>query len=209
MKLFKYYMILLIISLVTYPINSQNVFTYNDMPTMNASDSTPIIYKIASYADNRIVVHIIRPDLSYSTEGDKFWIEKYLSLRTIYPNGTVLPLDIKLDIQDFNFCIYAINGVYMSPIEIYPIRGRFVLVTYIKTTDLDDPFAYNELAMIFDLNGKSYGNISFGLAYVNITDNHWLSNRAEIFVNFNTDKGFLRLAPKTNTTDYIWQQYDV
>ncbi|CAG8723101.1 5968_t:CDS:2, partial [Funneliformis mosseae] len=90
------------------------------------------IFKIVSYDDNTIVVHIIRPDLSYPIEKDILWVDKYLSIRTIYQNGNVVPVDIKLDIQDFNF------------------------LTYANAIDESDPFSYTDWAMIVDLNGKFY-----------------------------------------------------
>ncbi|CAG8514646.1 5900_t:CDS:2 [Funneliformis mosseae] len=175
---------------------------------MNASDSTPHIYKIVSYEDNRIVVHIFRPDLSYPDVPGKLWIDKHLSFRTIYPDGNVVPVDMKLDIPDVNFCLLDVNGVTMSPIEIFPIRSHYLLVTYANFTDLNDQYTYSEWAMIVDLNGNIYSSILFKSSYINTT-NQWLSSRARIFVNFNPFRGFLRLAPITNTTDYIWQQYEV
>ncbi|CAG8704368.1 5878_t:CDS:2, partial [Funneliformis mosseae] len=158
------------------------------------------------YDDNTIVVHIFRPDLSYKQEDGKLWVDKYLSFRTIYPDGTVVPVDISLDIQDFNYCLLDVNGILTSAIEIFPVKSKFLLVTYAEVT-FDDPFTINERAMVVDFNGKIYGNIAFEPAYVNVSAKQWLLSRAEIFVNFNPDRGFLRLSPITNTTDYIWQLY--
>ncbi|CAG8647996.1 5670_t:CDS:2 [Funneliformis mosseae] len=165
------------------------------MQTENASDSAPTIYNMVSFYDNTIVVHIIRQDKSVPVEDGILWVDKYLSIRMIYPGGNVVPIDIKLDIQDFNFRLLDVNGRLVSAIEIFPVRSNFLLVTYTEASDLDDPYTYNDWALIVDLNGKIYSNISFGSAYINVATNEWLPGRAEIFINFNPDKGFLRLAP--------------
>ncbi|CAG8527285.1 6538_t:CDS:10 [Funneliformis mosseae] len=200
---------LTIISFAILPIKSQNIFTYEDIPSVNASDSTPTIFKLVSYDDNTIVVHIIRPDLSYPIEKGILWVDKYLSLRTIYPNGSVVPVDIKLDIQDFNYCILDINGSQASPIRIYPIRSNFLIVTYAETTNLTDPLSYTDWAMVVDLNGNIYSKISFGPSFVDVATNQWYPDRAKIFANFDPDKGFIRYTPVTGSTNTIWQQYIV
>ncbi|CAG8481972.1 5792_t:CDS:10 [Funneliformis mosseae] len=180
-----------------------------NIPTVKVSDSPPVIYNIVSYYDNTLVVHIIRTDLLSPKEVGKLWLDKYLSIRTVYPNGSVIPLDIQLDIQDFNFCILYINGIQASPIRIYPIRSNFLIVTYSETTNLTDPFSYTDWAMIVDLNGNIYSKISFGSSYVDVATNQWLPGKAVIFLNSNPDNGFLRMTPMTNTTNASCEQYEV
>ncbi|CAG8517855.1 8152_t:CDS:2 [Funneliformis mosseae] len=198
-----------IISFAILPITTQNYFTYYDIPTVNASKSTPTIFDIINYSDNKIILRIIRPDLSIPSEEGLLWLDKYLSLRTIYPDGKVVPIDIKLDIQDFNFCLT--NEVYGigSPIKIYPIRSKFLLVTYAEAADLNDPFTYIEKAMVIDLNGNIYGNTTFKSTYVDVVTNQWLPDQAGIFVNYNSYKGFLRVIPITNTSDFGFERYEV
>ncbi|CAG8527326.1 6540_t:CDS:2 [Funneliformis mosseae] len=208
MKFYNFIFVCSILSIILLAKSqNQNNFTYVDIPTVNASDSTPVIFDIVNF-DNTIVVHIIRPLLPLTEDG--FLVDKYLSFRTIYPNGSVVPVDIKLDIQDFNFLILnnEVDGI-SNPIEIYPIRSNFLLVTYASATNVSDPYSYTDWAMIVDLNGNIYRNISFGSSYVNAGTNKWYPYRAGIFVNFDPDKGFLRITPKTNSTATIWIQYEV
>ncbi|CAG8457669.1 3629_t:CDS:10 [Funneliformis mosseae] len=153
-----------------------------------------------------MVVHIIRPDLSVPEEVGKLCVDKYLSIRTIYPNGNVVPVDIKLDIQDFNYCILDNNIGMLNPIQIFPIRKNFLLVTYTNAIDESDPFSYTDRAMIIDLYGNIYSNITFGSSFVDVATNQW-QPREGIFINFDPDKGFFRFTP-TMHTDTIWQQYD-
>ncbi|CAG8681785.1 15933_t:CDS:1, partial [Funneliformis mosseae] len=127
------------------------------LPTLNSSDSQPRIFDIAFFDDNTIVLRIYRRDLLTPHEDGEVWVDRYLALRTIYPDGKVVPIDISLNIQDFNFCMLEIDGDIKSPIKIYPIRSKLLLVTYAEATDLNDPFTYNEKAMVIDLNGTIYG----------------------------------------------------
>ncbi|CAG8742738.1 5646_t:CDS:2, partial [Funneliformis mosseae] len=170
------------------------------IPSVNVSDSTQTIFNIVSYDDNTIVIHIIRPDSTYPIENGILWVDKYLSLRTIYPDGSVVPVDIKLDIQDFNFCILDINGNQASPIRIYPIRSNFLIVTYAETTNLTDPLSYTDCAMVVDLNGNIYSNITFGPSFVDVATNRWIPDRANIIANFDPDKKFTRFTPLTSST---------
>ncbi|CAG8457748.1 3633_t:CDS:10 [Funneliformis mosseae] len=156
-----------------------------------------------------IVIRIARVNESVLPENNKICLEQYLSLRTIYPDGNVVSVDNPLEIPDFNFCILQMNGM-KSTIEIYPIRNNFLLVTYTTNTNVPpDPFSYYEWGMIVDLNGNSYGKILFGPAVVDHVTNEWSPEEAAIEVNFNPDRGFIRLSPITNTSDFIWQQYSV
>src|SRR4051812_46764176 len=108
--------ILSIISFLILPTKTQNLFTYEEPEGFGK----PNIFSIKKYNDNKIVVRIARKNESALPGKTEFCLEKYLSLRTIYPDGKVEPVDIPLEIPDFNFCILQMNGM-KSTIEIYPI----------------------------------------------------------------------------------------
>jgi len=149
MKLKFIFIILSIILFAPLQIRSRS-FTYEETPTENTNP--PIVYDIQNYYDDTIVVRLIRKNSSAKgPEGEKC-LDKYLSLRTIYPNGTTLPVDITLDIQDFNFC-QLLDG---DPLKIYALGNKLLLITYTIAVDLNDVFTYNEWGMVIDLDGNIY-----------------------------------------------------
>src|SRR5438270_35640 len=66
-----------------------------------------------------------------------------LSLRIIHPNGTIVERDIKLNIQQFNFCIYnnpdkrAVDK-QIKFLDFFLIRKNHILVTYYNATNPDN-----------------------------------------------------------------------
>src|SRR5687768_4697948 len=91
--------ILSIILLIILPTKSQiNSFVYEETQTGNLNP--PIIYDIQTYNDNKIIVRIVRENSSASVEHNNTCFDNYLSLRTIYPDGMVVAIDISLDIPD-------------------------------------------------------------------------------------------------------------
>ena len=135
------------------PVKSN--FTYVET---SENPNSPRVYNIESYEDNTIVVHLVRRNSSDPNNSDeRVCVDRVLSFRTIYPNGTVKPIDIPLDIlkiQEFNFCILSIDEHIYNPINIYPVKSNFLLVTYGVATDENDFDTYEEWAMIIDLNGN-------------------------------------------------------
>ncbi|CAG8503331.1 5032_t:CDS:10 [Funneliformis mosseae] len=193
-----------IILFAILPVKSQlHTFTYYE----NASD--PIIFSMETYDDNTIVIHIINAnssDTSDDNDDDLICVNRYLSFRTIYPDGSFESVNITLDIQDLNYCIRVIGDIF-SPINIYAVRNNFLLVTYAVVTDVDDLTTYDERAMVLDLSGNIYSNASLGYAYFHPVTNKWLPNFAKITHNVNRDKGFLRFGRIANTNNSFWQQF--
>ncbi|CAG8639214.1 1493_t:CDS:10 [Funneliformis mosseae] len=170
--------ILLIILFATIPVRSQiSSFTYEE-------NTEPILFSMESYEDNSIVVNIVSVNKSdpSNKNTNELCVNKYLSFRTILPDGRVEPVDLTLDIQDLNFCIRVIDDEVYNPIRIYAVKDKFVLVTYTEVTDFDDPTTYDDRAM-------------------------WMPNFAKLIYNVDRDKGFLRLGGITNATDAVWQQF--
>src|SRR5687768_7348932 len=117
--------ILSIILFIILPTESQiNSFTFEEIQTENTN--LPHVFDIVNYDDNTIVVHIIRENSSVPIKDNKICLDKYLLLRTIFPDGTLVIVNILLDIQDINFCI--LNE--FNPVKIYAFRSNFLLVTY-------------------------------------------------------------------------------
>jgi len=112
------------------------------------------------YGDNTMVVQIIRVNDSTLAGNNEICLDNgYLSFRTIYPNGSIIPIDISMDelgIQPLNFCIQKniISNRTYSPIEIYAVKNNFLLVTYMKAMDLNDVFTFEDWGMVVDLNGN-------------------------------------------------------
>ncbi|CAB4380894.1 unnamed protein product [Rhizophagus irregularis] len=87
-----------IILLTLSSVKSSIIFEENQP----LSAEIPRVFNIDCYDDNTMVVRIVR---------NKFHcFEEYLSIRTIYPNGTVKGFDLPSDtlnmqnMQPFNFC---------------------------------------------------------------------------------------------------------
>src|SRR3990170_4012603 len=120
-KIFNNIFLLTILSIILFailPIKSQtNVLVYNESETDNVN--TPRIFAMDRFDDNTIIAHIIRRN-SVPTE-EKFCVDKYLSFRTILPDGLVKAIDIPLDLQDINFCIFNVKKVLYNPIKIYTV----------------------------------------------------------------------------------------
>ena len=145
MKLF-FIFLLSIILLSILPVKSSITFVEETPET----PSTPRVLNSNFYDDGTIVVRIVR--VNY-TAPPKICVEEYLSIRTIYPNGTVKRFDLSADtlnIQPFNFCLLP----KFNPIRFYPVKKNFLFLTYAEAEDVNNPFTYNDWGMIIDLKGE-------------------------------------------------------
>ncbi|CAB5094044.1 unnamed protein product [Rhizophagus irregularis] len=120
------------------------------------------VFNIDCYDDNTMVVRIVRKDPS------KFHcFEEYLSIRTIYPNGTVKGFDLPSDtlnmqnMQPFNFCIPP-KYSKANPLRFYPIKKNFLFITYAEADDITNPFTYNDWGIVIDLDGVIHSKIKLG-----------------------------------------------
>ncbi|CAG8571136.1 12110_t:CDS:10 [Rhizophagus irregularis] len=176
-----------IILLVLLPVKSSIIFEENQ----NSTEQQPRVFGLDCYDDNTIVVRIVRKDPS------KFQcLKDYLSIRTIYPNGTVKEFDLSsdtLNIQPFNFCILP-KYPKANPLRFYPVRKNFLLITYAEADDINNFYTYNDWGVL-------------GPSYVNITTKDWKPGQDSITLNVHRDNGFLRTAPLTNSTGYSLQQF--
>ncbi|GBB97459.1 hypothetical protein RclHR1_00030016 [Rhizophagus clarus] len=186
MKLNQLLIFLSIIIFATLPVKS-NFITYTERETTEFE-----IGNILAYEDNTIILQIVR-NLS---GGNCF--ETYISLRVIYPNGTITPIDLSMEelgIQSFNFC--TVNTVIgsLNPINLYNIEtkeGNFILVTYTEAVDVNNPFTYDDYVMLIDLNGKIYSKTLMGSSLVDPTNNNtWAPQQYKIITNVNNEQGFL------------------
>ncbi|SRR6266540_2777036 len=152
MKLKFIFIILSIVLFAPLQIRSRktSLFTYEETQTENTNP--PIVHDIQNYDDGTIVVRLVRKNSSAILTSDdiEMCVDNYLSLRIIHPNGIVTPLDITLDIQDFNFCLLLDE----EPLKIYALGNKLLLITYTMATDLKDVFTYNEWGMVIDLDGN-------------------------------------------------------
>src|SRR6266496_4122154 len=122
--------LLLIILLVVLPVKS-SIIKFEE----KQAEPIKILHVLNTdcYDDNTIIVRIAREN--YTTPS-RICVQEYLSIRTIYPNGTVKEFDISLDIQPFNFCFLP----QFNPIKIYAIKTNLLFVTYTVADDVNNPF---------------------------------------------------------------------
>ncbi|CAB4437910.1 unnamed protein product [Rhizophagus irregularis] len=190
--------LLLIILLAILPVKS-SIIVEEPIPE---TPSTPRVLNTNFYDDGTIVVRIVR--VNY-TAPPKICVKEYLSIRTIYPNGTVKRFDLSADtlnIQPFNFCLLP----KFNPIRFYPVKKNFLFLTYAEAEDVNNPFTYNDWGMIIDLDGVIK---RLGASFVNTTTNEWLPAQDSVTLNIHRDNGFLRIAPITSTNSMILQQFKV
>jgi hypothetical protein len=141
-----YFIFLLSITLLAIQVNSSITF---QEPQPVTTAKTPRVLNTDCYDDGTIVARIIR--VNY-TVPPKICVQEYLSIRTIYPNGTVKSFDLPADtlnIQPFNFCLLP----QFNPLRFYPVRTNLLLITYVEAADENNPYTYNDWGMIIDLDG--------------------------------------------------------
>ncbi|CAG8498785.1 13727_t:CDS:2, partial [Cetraspora pellucida] len=170
-----------------------------------SSSVIPRIWKPYVYHDGTILVRIIRRDAANSIV-NRVCLQQVLSLRIIYPNGTVTELDIDLKIQSFNYCLIAASPQNLEPIHLYPLQTGYFLVNYFNATDVNDYSTYQEWTMIVNWKGEILSQAFFGYAYIN-SAGAWNPDQTTIRINISPEKGFLRLSSIRNTTTVAWSQY--
>ncbi|GBC03264.1 hypothetical protein RclHR1_05040005 [Rhizophagus clarus] len=197
MRLYFIFLLLIILSTTILPTKSSITFEEPQPET----PSTPRVLNTACYDDNTILVRIVR--VNY-TAPPLVCVEERLSIRTIYPNGTVKVFDLSsntLNIQSFNFCIWPT----FNPLRYYPIKNNLLLITYAEAEDVNNPYTYNDWGMVIDLNGVIISKTKLSSSFVNTTSNEWLPAQDSITLNVHRDNGFLRMNP-INETYLLLQQ---
>ncbi|PKC02710.1 hypothetical protein RhiirA5_424842 [Rhizophagus irregularis] len=193
--------LLSIILLLILPVKSSISF----QEPQPAIPSTPRVLGTDCFDDGTIVLRTVR--LNY-TAPPKLCVEENLTIRTIYPNGTVKGFDLSantLDIQPLNFCLLA----KASPIRFYPIRKNLLLITYTIAEDENNPYTYNDWGMTIDLDGIIKNKTRLSPSYVNSTTNEWIPGRESIILNVHRENGFIRGLPVTGTNSLVLQQFKV
>ncbi|RIA94212.1 hypothetical protein C1645_734969 [Glomus cerebriforme] len=205
-------LILLIIIILILPAaqSKTSYFTYEEKQTENPNP--PLVYRTHYWDDNTLFAQIVRKDYLSPSNAGTTWVERYLSIRTIHPNGSIEAFDVSADvlgIQYFNFGIILALNLLRNPIQVYAIKNNYLLVTYTVASNISDVTTYEDWAMVLDLSGNVRSKSFLGQAYVNPIDNKWLPFTAEIIPNINRDKGFLRMVPKTSNNEFGLQQFIV
>ncbi|CAG8814881.1 10639_t:CDS:1, partial [Gigaspora rosea] len=130
-------------------VSSYSNFTYQEK---KSSSVIPRIWKTLVYDDGTILVRIIRRDADNSG-GNRVCLQQVLSLRIIYPNGTVSEVDIDLNIQSFNFCLIVATPMFLEPLRLYPLQTGYLLLSYFNATNVNDFSTYEEWIMLINWNG--------------------------------------------------------
>ncbi|GES92174.1 hypothetical protein GLOIN_2v1869233 [Rhizophagus clarus] len=201
MKLKRLLIFLSIIIFATLPVNS-NFITYTEKETTNFE-----IGDILNYGDNTIVLQIV-----HNSSGGNC-SETKISLRVIYPNGTIVPIDLSMEelgIQFFNFCIVNTDSGSFNPITLYAIetkKNNFILVTYTEAENENNPLTYDDYIMLIDLNGKIYSKTLMGPSLV--VNNTWTPQQSSITTNVNNEQGFLYFAPISSGFSDIYTHFNL
>ncbi|RHZ82521.1 hypothetical protein Glove_109g301 [Diversispora epigaea] len=180
-------------------------FTHNET---NPFETQALILECQTYFDGTVVLRIINinPNIESSLNG--FWLRPVLSLRIIYPNGTVSEIDEDLEIQEFNWhSIKSPGSEYPEyPVSICALQKGYLLVRYFYASNPDDVTTYEEWGRVIDWNGNLYDEVHFSKAY--IENGTWYPTATGILTNVDPEKGFIRIASR-NTSYIEWQQYAI
>src|SRR5437764_69642 len=173
---------LLLFFLLILPTQSIYNFTHFESENPLLSKTSARIQAIVTYSDGTVVVRIFRRNVTATarlaarnlTFSALVCSDPFLSIRTIYPNGSLLETNVDLGVQEINYCAFNLgsNPDFFTPIKIFAIRDRFLYVTYVNaTTDETDFESYNDHAMIIDLTGKIYSSIYHSPTYIDPFNN--------------------------------------
>ncbi|RHZ82458.1 hypothetical protein Glove_109g153 [Diversispora epigaea] len=167
---------------LTSSVSGLGSFTYNEM---NPFETKPQISKYLTYFDGTVVVRIINVDPNKISLDPELWVRPMLSLRIIYPNGTVSEMDKDLEIPEFNWHITQVNGL-LDPVNIFALQKGYLLVRYFNASNPDDLNTYEEWGRIIDWNGNSYNEVYFSKAY--IENGIWNPTATNFVSNVNPEK---------------------
>ncbi|CAG8539424.1 13713_t:CDS:2 [Racocetra fulgida] len=189
----------------TNKVASFSNFTYQES---KSSSVTPRIWRPYVYKDGTLLVRIIRRDAANSST-NKTCLQQILSLRLIFPNGTVSELDIDLKIQPFNYCLLAAspqNPQVSEAIRLYPLQTGYFLVKYFNATDVNDFSTYEEWIMLVNWNGAILSKAFLGHAFITPAG-QWDPLQTTIRVNISPEKDegyaiiYANSSDPTNSTD--------
>ncbi|KAF0511341.1 hypothetical protein F8M41_018259 [Gigaspora margarita] len=176
------FLILLSVLITSSEPQTTSNFTYINYTESTAGTSYPLnppqVVTVHTYDDGSILVSIARE--IYSTQKNKVVsrdsvqehnctgqsLEQILRLRIIKLDGTIKEINPHLSLNPVNFCI--LNDSYgnpVNPISIYPLYQPFILINYVKASDLNDLKTYEEWGSVIDDNGNILSDIRYGPSY--------------------------------------------
>ncbi|CAG8800490.1 5987_t:CDS:2, partial [Racocetra persica] len=179
-------------------------FTYIEKSDQaNLTETPPRILAIKHYHKdaNTSIVHIGRENY---ISGTNLCLEQRLLLRVLQENGNVIEINFNntKEIQDINYCY--VNG--KNPINIHPLFGKYILVSYVHANDTSDSTTYIDRGMVIDWDGNIISIIDFGPSCLLPNSTIWEPNEL-IVNNIAPQKGFLRLSRVRGTNHLEWRQY--
>ncbi|CAG8669951.1 5431_t:CDS:2 [Dentiscutata erythropus] len=189
-------------------IISYSNFTYTEtFSRPNVTESPPHVLDIKHYADGTDTAVIRIGRINYY-DGANTCLEQMLLLRILQTNGSVTEINYNNTdkIQEINYCYVNSNLGVKTPISIYPLFDKYILVTYTYATNVSDNTTFMDSGMVIDWSGNVISTIEFGPSYLFPNSSIWTPN--EYFVN-NIDprKGFFRLSAVRGTNNFEWRQY--
>ncbi|RIB08550.1 hypothetical protein C2G38_2211387 [Gigaspora rosea] len=228
-KLISQCLFLMLLSVLITSSESQT--TTSNLTYINYTESTtgtsfplnpPQVVTVHTYDDGSLLVSVAREIYStqknnvisrdsvqkYNCTGQS--LEQILRLRIIQLDGTIKEINPHLSLDPMNFCI--LNDSYgnpVNPISIYPLYQPFILINYVKASNLNDLKTYEEWGSVIDDNGKILSNIRYGPSYTeNSTGTLKWKPVSITQLNVNKKQGFFRFhIVNPNWTEC--QQYSV
>ncbi|RIB21040.1 hypothetical protein C2G38_2177719 [Gigaspora rosea] len=221
MKLSSYHYILIsqclfLAILNVFITSSESQETTSNNTYINYTESTagtsyplkpPQVVTVHTYDDGTILVSIAREIDStrkniatsktskqeYNCTGQS--LEQILRLRIIQLDGTIKEIVPHLTLDQVNFCI--LNDSYgnpVNPISIYPLYKPFILINYVKASNLNDLSTYEDWGSVIDLSGNSLSEIRYGPSYTYVSNGtlNW-KPLSLTQLNVNKKQGFFRL----------------
>ncbi|GBB88966.1 hypothetical protein RclHR1_01560002 [Rhizophagus clarus] len=194
---------LFVIFLCVYPLHIiARISTFSHIEEKDyGPQSQPRVSDIKTYNDI-IAVRIVRNQVRTKGRHCNYNI---FFLRIIYPNGTVIEKDIKLEgVQPFNYCSYMAGNQDQLYYEI--IEMNRILVIYNNSTNSQ---TFEGWGMITDFDGNVFDRTSIGLMGHR---NHRNRNRLvkpplQVVFNINKEKGFIIGHRSLNNDYFAWRQY--
>ncbi|CAG8461302.1 7611_t:CDS:2 [Acaulospora colombiana] len=182
-------------------VSGYQVFVHNETQPF---PTAPRIWQLISYDDGTTVARVIHKDPNVNSTNTTTFIDQRLSLRIIYPNGTVSEIDKDPNIPSFNYAITLATPDVFDPINIRVLQVGYVLVTYFDASDAKNYSTYEEWGLIMGWDGTIH-RLRFGFAYTN--SGLWNPDVTSVVTNIDPKKGFLRISGIRETNNVEWQQY--
>ncbi|CAB4397749.1 unnamed protein product [Rhizophagus irregularis] len=176
-------------------------------PLRTIAQIKTFLHEEKDYGLESTVVRIVRNDTSKSNAIEHCNYD-ILFLRMIYPDGTVIEKDIKLeDVQLFNYCSVNID-VDEDHLKYEIIENNKILVIYYNSTD---DIKVEGWGMIIDFDGKVFDRTPIGVwGYKDFRRLYKLRvPLIQISLNIKKENGFIIGYKLLESNDFEWKQYKV